>query len=597
MLDPDTRSLYVDAVRPPLGYKFDEAIACTYSVDLTTLLTVPLSLALPHLDVRKLGQQSAITLLDAIRRVVGRVTVYANQGQIAAPSGQHLLYGLLEPVLIETRAPLGGAQHAKFWVLRYQSEEDDQQALFRLFVTSRNLTADRSWDIALQLDGKLTGRNRAVNKPLAELLTALPTLAPRGTTGPAREQATRLAEELRRVEWELPGGFEELSFHVLGLKHKQWLPAASQQLVVVSPFVGGEALRQLAETTREPIALISRGEELDQLPADAQRLFGSVRVLHQAAETEDGEEHDTRHLLSGLHAKVYIAKQGWDTRLYLGSANATNGALLGSLNVELLVELAGKTSKVGGVDALLGTDGLGQLLVDYEPSQAPTADPAETAAQLALEQFRTALLNSQLTVRFVSSSGELQVTIEGAIPEPVGLRAARAWLVTTDPSSAATIEALWTGGTASLGTCAPASATGLVAFELEATEFAARLTFTLNLPVVGMPVDRDAQILRVIVDNKDRFLQYLRTLLEGIDGEQLPPTEAELVGLCGGSATTRSSLEAGLLEQLVRTKSRAPERLEGIRQLVDALRQTPEGLAIIPVDFQNVWNALSEEES
>ncbi|HEY5961599.1 MAG TPA: phospholipase D family protein [Polyangiaceae bacterium] len=605
MLAPDTRSLYVDAVRPPIGYKFDEAIACTYSVDLTTLLTVPLSLALPHLDVRRLGKQSAITLLDAIRRVAGRVTVYANQGQIAAPSGKHLLYGLLEPVIIETRAPLGGAQHAKFWVLRYESEEQNQPPVFRLFVTSRNLTADRCWDIALQLDGKVTGRNHAFNKPLVELLTTLPTIASRGASAlalalaRAQAQAARLSDELRRVDWELPVGFDDISFHVLGLKRKEWLPAASQQLVAISPFVSADALQKLKATTRGPVTLISRSEELDKLPHEVLSSFDRIRVLHQAAESEDGEDQDAHNGLSGLHAKVYVAKQGWDTSLYLGSANATDGALLYGCNVELLVELSGKTSKVGGVDTLLGTDGLGHLLVDYVPSPTPNADPDEVAAQQALESFRKTLLQAPLAVHFTASPTGLQVTlaVEGSIPEPDGIHSARAWLVTADPSSAATIEALWNGGAAELGTCAPASATGLVAFELQAAQFETRLTFTLNLPVVGMPADRDAQVLRVIVDNKDRFLEYLRALLDGVDGEPLPSTDAEEDSLNGGCGATLAHLDAGLLEQLVRTKARAPERLVDIQRLVATLSQTPEGAAIIPDDFKRVWSALSEEDS
>lgn len=47
MLNPDQRRLYTDALRPPLGYRFTEAIATTYSLELQTLLTVPLHLRQP----------------------------------------------------------------------------------------------------------------------------------------------------------------------------------------------------------------------------------------------------------------------------------------------------------------------------------------------------------------------------------------------------------------------------------------------------------------------------------------------------------------------------------------------------------------------
>jgi len=91
--------------------------------------------------------------------------------------------------------------------------------------------------------------------------------------------------------------------------------------------------------------------------------------LDDAAETEDGEEDDAieQPLATGLHAKVYL----FETRYYsdythvvMGSANATNAALNASKNIEILVGLVGRKNKVGGIDELLGADGLGEYLVD-----------------------------------------------------------------------------------------------------------------------------------------------------------------------------------------------------------------------------------------
>ena len=46
MLNPDSRSLYIETLTPPPGYVFDEAIGTTYSLDPATLLSVPMHLAL-----------------------------------------------------------------------------------------------------------------------------------------------------------------------------------------------------------------------------------------------------------------------------------------------------------------------------------------------------------------------------------------------------------------------------------------------------------------------------------------------------------------------------------------------------------------------
>ena len=46
MLNPNTRLIYLDELRPPEGYKLDRALATTFSLDLLSLLMLPLSMAL-----------------------------------------------------------------------------------------------------------------------------------------------------------------------------------------------------------------------------------------------------------------------------------------------------------------------------------------------------------------------------------------------------------------------------------------------------------------------------------------------------------------------------------------------------------------------
>ena len=46
MLNPNSRSLYTDALTPPTGMVFDYGVATTYSLDPTLLLGIPLHLVL-----------------------------------------------------------------------------------------------------------------------------------------------------------------------------------------------------------------------------------------------------------------------------------------------------------------------------------------------------------------------------------------------------------------------------------------------------------------------------------------------------------------------------------------------------------------------
>ncbi|WP_158630894.1 hypothetical protein [Micromonospora inaquosa] len=45
MLAPDSRSLLVDALRPPLGARLSRAVALTFTLDLESLLVAPLAFA------------------------------------------------------------------------------------------------------------------------------------------------------------------------------------------------------------------------------------------------------------------------------------------------------------------------------------------------------------------------------------------------------------------------------------------------------------------------------------------------------------------------------------------------------------------------
>ena len=49
-----------------------------------------------------------------------------------------------------------------------------------------------------------------------------------------------------------------------------------------------------------------------------------------------------------------------------------------------------------------------------------------------------------------------------------------------------------------------------------------------------------------------------------------------------------------LLDDLVRTASRDPDRLKPVRRLIDDLRKTDEGRRIVPDELFAVWKAVEE---
>ncbi len=595
MLNPNSRSLYTSALTPPPGMVFDEAIATTFSMDPALLLEAPVYLALMAAD----GQTNPdpLSVLEAIRRYSKRITVYVQRGRIQVPriAKPNPLFGFLEEMVVEVTAPGGGVFHPKVWAIRFVSP-DQSSSMYRLVVLTRNMTTDQSWDLSLQLEGAIVGRKSESNRPPAHLFKLLPDLATGQTDAGRVEQALRFAEELHRVQWKLPDGFDELTFYLPGTKGFDWEPPMANRLAVISPFCSDEALRTLAKRTKAADALISRTDSLSALKKDTLALFSKCLHLDEAAETEDGEEEDAtdQPLATGLHAKVYL----FETRYYsdythvvMGSANATNAALKASKNIEILVGLVGRKNKVGGIDELLGTDGLGEYLVGFDTTKEAEIDAIRQEAEEFVERARSRLSEVALSIDCGpgSKDGLWALVLTGEIPSLDGIVSASAWPITVTRDFAVNILDSDAHGGIRLGEFSAASVTGLIAFELKTNHPDVTVRFVLNLPVTGVPEERNSAILQTVISNQDGFIRYLLLLLGDDTVSGLDP------GWGSGFAKWLARLAEGedipLLEELTRTFSRHPERLSEISGLVRDLSQGSRN-AIVPKNFLDLWTVF-----
>lgn len=595
MLNPNSRSLYTSALTPPPGMIFDEAVATTFSMDPALLLEAPVYLALMAAD----GQTDPdpLSVLEAIRRYSKRITVYVQRGRIQVPqiAKPNPLFGFLEEMVVEVTAPGGGVFHPKVWAIRFVSL-DQSSSMYRLVVLTRNMTTDQSWDLSLQLEGTIAGRKSKSNKPLTHFFKTLPDLATGPTESGRIEQVLRFADELHRVQWELPDGFDELTFYLPGTKGFEWEPPMANRMAVISPFCSDEALRALTKKTKAADALISRPESLSALKKDTLELFTQCLHLDDAAETEDGEEDDATEqpLATGLHAKVYL----FETRYYsdythvvMGSANATNAALNASKNIEILVGLVGRKSKVGGINELLGADGLGEYLVDFDTTKKTEIDAVRQEAEESIERARSRLSEVPLTIDCSpgAKDGLWALVLSGKIPPLDGIVSASAWPITVTRDFAVSILDSDAHGGIRLGEFYASSVTGLIAFELKTNHPDITARFVLNLPVTGVPEERNSAILQTVISNQDGFIRYLLLLLGDDTVSGLDPSSNS------GSAKWLARLAEGedipLLEELTRTYSRYPKRLSEISGLVRDLSQGNRN-GIIPEDFLNLWTVF-----
>ncbi|MCB1643180.1 MAG: phospholipase D family protein, partial [Xanthomonadales bacterium] len=479
--------------------------------------------------------------------------------------------------------------------LRFVGPDNPETVLLRLMILSRNLTADRSWDVAVTLEGRPTGRNRRENRSLGELIRDLPTMA-FGELPEARvQQAARLAAELRRTDWEMPPGYDALSFLVLGRNASAWSPDPSKRLAVISPFATDDALHALARTAKSADVLFTRPETLLELESTTRDLFRSCHVLDEAAETEDGEDLDqhTGRDTHGLHAKVYLFERGWNTHLVLGSANATSAALLGGRNIEVLIELIGKRSRVGGVDGLLGTDGLGEVLGTIpDIGEPPVVDLVRKSAEEDLDRAREALGRRALSVRCSRTDDDDQwvLDLQGGFHDLPGIESVHAWPITVSSNHAVELQLEEAGNEVRLGVFAPASITGLIAFELRSVVQDLRVRFVLNLPIEGLPEAREIAVLKTVVRNRDGFLRYLMYLLGELGLAQSAVDEGR--GSEASQWGISDTVGAPLLEELVRAYAREPERLHEIGRVVRRLTDNHDGESIVPDDFVKTWSVF-----
>ena len=169
----------------------------------------------------------------------------------------------------------------------------------------------------------------------------------------------------------------------------------------------------------------------------------------------------------------------------------------------------------------------------------------------------------------------------------------RCWPVTLPIGQAVALE-LRKGGCASFGELSFQALTCFFAFEVTASAGgrSASTTFVLNLPVDGLPSDRNERLLQSLLQNRREVVRFMLLLLSG----QEPDTPEALVQLqrlvSGGTGRQARESEVPLFETLVRTLSRDPGKLKSLARLVEDLKKTPEGAELLPEGFDEIWESI-----
>jgi hypothetical protein len=595
MLAPDDRALLLDALRAPAGARLERAVGTTFTLDLETALTVPLAFAGHSLR----SSPDPVAVMESLRSTSSRLDIFCQAGAVVADRWPSDLVALLEPVVHEVPRPRPGHLfHPKVWAMHFSDEEGND--FFRVLVLSRNLTSDRSWDVLLRLDGEPARTINRDNEGLVRFISALPVMAKTALEMERRDAIKHLADHLRRVEWDIPEGATAVRFWPFGLRGSRRPDLDDLFLgyrhLVMSPFItpGGIDAVVRPMPAGSDVTIISRPEQLDGLPVGVLNDC-SVHVISPLAGLEDvGEDASSSEggaPFGALHAKVVVVEKNNRARLFLGSANATDAAYGG--NVELLCELEGGPSKLG-VALLMGDKvPFRGLLEPYvSPASPVTDDAAEAGRKLDAHLVDLAQLNFLVVATPHESLWQPAISTRETIP--AAPHDATVWIA---PFNRAAERVSLVSGSALDVSLNPRPGTELTPFLLLTARASVagrslERSTVVRAALVGGPSDRLDEILVRQIDTPEKFLRLLFLLL-GF-GHGAPGVELGTGLETGDGGAWHQADASGIFEVLVRALAIDPSSIDRLDEIVSRLGERPEGRDVLPAGWGDMWSTVRE---
>lgn len=598
MLHPQNNRIdYGAQLAPPKeGYSLDYAVGTSYSLDLEALLIIPIALFYSKpLDTT--SEQLRYDMLEAITKASKQITVYCQKGKIKVPNKYHRLMEYWGDAVEEIQMDSFVASfHPKIWVARYVSPE--KPAIYRLIVTSRNLTFARDWDIGFSTEGFVGEAEQPKNIPLANFLRYL-------SAKGKRKIPEVFIKELMQAEFSVPAGFNLLNLFPIGfsqdgseyknpLEKKEWA-----RLVVISPFLDKTTLSTLAAKA-DRISIFSRKETLDEIPVDAIQEIGEDRFFRFsdslcAGEYLEESESSQDPMPQNLHAKIFIGEKNGAYYWYAGSANATDPAF--GRNVEFLVGLKTYERKYGPKK-------IKKLLIEPEDKQVALFDPyivgdrPESPKDGKSEQQLRKLIYDicQLPI-----AGEAVLVQDTALYNLVlnvdakKINIPKGFSVRIKPLPEvsrqgcvikARIENILSDFTGYTET----QLSPFIQIDISSADLNKR--FIVKMDMV-LPATRLDKIFRSVIDNKEKFLRYLAFLLSGV--------ETGFIGHGGGkkkggaeSDGNAAGLESiSIFENMLISASQHPEKLKDIDALITRLqKESASSESVISPDFLKLWQVF-----
>jgi hypothetical protein len=600
MLKPSTERLdYSELLSPPPGFVTEYAVGTTYSLDMDALIGVSLALGLSESIDGELFD-TPVCLLNALTKTADKLVLFAQGGQIQVPASAGPLHSLLDKMVFEVTLRKKRSFHPKLWLVKYAGTGHEQgHTHYRLLILSRNLTFDRSWDVAVCLEGKPHKKAQEKNYPLQDFFRFLLSWLKTGDKNAAEKRKILHAaiREIPNICFELGNTrFSDFSFCPVGVADSSnntysmdssTLFEKHDELFVISPFLSASGngknrnpidLLNASGRPNSDKTLITRRSELPKL---SDKVLEDFNVYVMRDIVIDGEEtlsegkEDESPKQQDIHAKLYLRTRNSDSELFIGSPNASSSAFfLG--NVEFALKITGKRRYLN-VNTLK-KDLFGEDEKDNPFEKIDAANIAryegEPSSDLEAVIRQICLSGGKAQVCAEDDKYDIHLSINKLPPDCDAVVSPLLWEKSEPLQESVVFKGLPLERLCEF-------------YKITVQDEKEKISRVIRINTEGIPAQRDAAIVKNILKNQQGFIMYVSMIL----GENYYLSLLETRKLSGkGYLFSEGQPIPALYEKMLKAAATSPDKLREIGRLLDMISDED----IIPEGFIELYETFKK---
>jgi len=394
---------FLELVRPPWGYELTYCIGTTFTLELPCLIQMALNSRSSRDKYEELTTHEGYAIINDF---ASKAIVFTQNCRIKALDSEILnagncrkgrFFSLLDSIVAEVPIEsIKSAFHPKVWLLRFDSIEANEPAIFKLFTMSRNLTSALNWDVSVSL----IGETKTAGNHNASLISFIKTLA---TKSSIRKKENKLLQkaitDLKSVVFNEPkqSNIKSCEFQYKWPMITSFPPleiSKTRKAVIVSPFLSASELGKLKNI--RDLYLITSTKDIEKIK--------NFPDLHDKTYILNIEQMD-------LHAKMYLIQNEFDSSMIIGSTNFTNSGWHGD-NVEAHVLLKSAKNTVDNFITEFIFDENGRLnnwLKKYDPVDvgSDSDDQEKNEIKNILDEVQGTLAMGEFNLNYKNGKCEL----------------------------------------------------------------------------------------------------------------------------------------------------------------------------------------------